>query len=400
METETTERLSCKSRTTAEKLSNESGNLLEQDPLIEPLIDTDDLAPTSNSTELVSELSSETTESTTNKSCSRLFSRCKGITYAVLSSTIFTLSTFIIKQLGVDLYDALLCRFSIQCSILTVFMFYKRYKLLYGTFSLISIQITRAVFSCAGILLLCASYNYIPLPDLITVRYTQVIWTAIIAMIIFRERISTLTIIAILFTFTGVICVAQPTFLFNRQSILTNQTLVLNQSQSDRSEKEKSFDRLLGFSLALACSISFSLGIVLNKRLLILKIPHSVIIYQFALITLIVLLVHHFYHRFYLHSYDQRSMFTWQYVAGASVSLFQLYSSTIIQKSFKLEHPSIVTIAQSSDILFAVLLQNLFTNEKSNGLVLIGAAFVTTSIVLVALEKFWKDTKKTTKIDG
>ena len=317
---------------------------------------------------------------------SRLCSRWKGIAYAILSSTIFTLSTFIIKQLGVDLYDALLCRFSMQTLLLTGFIFYKHYKFLYGSNWLIFIQIVRSVVSCAGILLLYASYNYIPLPDLITVRYTQVIWTAIIAMFVFRERLSALTVLAILLTCIGVICVAQPTFLFKRRPT---------------SSSSATSSQLLGFSLALACAISFSWSIVLNKRLLIVKIPHSIIIYQFALVTFAVLIVHHLYHRFVLRSYDERAMFTWQYAVGASVSLLQLYSSTIVQKAFKLEHPSIVTIAQSSDILFAVLLQNLFTAEKSNLFVLIGAAFVTTSIVLVALEKFSKDAKEqTTQLDS
>ena len=360
----------CPSRTVV--TTEPTNPILDQDPLIDTAQLTSEPQPVESS----------------SSSCSRLFGRCKGITYAILSSTIFTLSTFIIKQLGVDLYDALLCRFSLQTILLTGFMFYKHYKFLYGSSSLILIQIVRSFVSCAGLLLFYASYNYIPLPDLTTVRYTQVIWTAIIAMLVFRERISLLTVIAILLTCIGVICVAQPTFLFKRRSTLTSPT-------------PSSSTQLLGFGLALGSAISFSLSIVLNKRLLIVKIPHSIIIYQFALVTLAVLIVHHIYHRFVLRSYDERAMFTWQYAVGVSVCLFQLYSSTIVQKAFKLEHPSIVTIAQSSDILFAVLLQNLFTPEKSNGFVLIGAAFVMTSIVLVASEKLSKDTKeKTTQINS
>ncbi|CAF4580639.1 unnamed protein product, partial [Rotaria magnacalcarata] len=36
----------------------------------------------------------------------------------------------------------------------------------------------------------------LPLPDLTTIRYTQVVWTALLALIIFRDRITLPTIIA------------------------------------------------------------------------------------------------------------------------------------------------------------------------------------------------------------
>ena len=60
----------------------------------------------------------------------------------------------------------------------------------------------------------------------------------------------------------------------------------------------------------------------------------------------------------------------------------------------KLEHPSIISVAQSSDMIFAIGLQNLFTNVKSNRFVLIGSFLVTLSIVIVGIHKFWKDQKK------
>jgi drug/metabolite transporter (DMT)-like permease len=87
-------------------------------------------------------------------------------------------------------------------------------------------------------------------------------------------------------------------------------------------------------------------------------------------------------------------MFTWQYFVAASVSLIQLLSSTITQKAIKLEHPSIVSVVQSSDILFAIILQNLFANVKSNWLVILGSILVTTSIFLVGIHKFWNERKK------
>ena len=68
------------------------------------------------------------------------------------------------------------------------------------------------------------------------------------------------------------------------------------------------------------------------------------------------------------------------------------------QKSIKREHPSIVTVVQASDILFAIILQNIFSTNKSNGLALIGSTLVLTSIVIVGAHKLWQDRQNRTCI--
>jgi drug/metabolite transporter (DMT)-like permease len=68
------------------------------------------------------------------------------------------------------------------------------------------------------------------------------------------------------------------------------------------------------------------------------------------------------------------------------------------QKSIKREHPSIVTVVQASDILFAIILQNLFSINKSNGLALIGSTLVLASIIIVGVHKLWQDRQNRTCI--
>ena len=365
-------------------------NTLKDDPLVQPLIASSEFTVPTDTTDDGYPSKPGVSHAADETSCSQLFRKCRGIGCTLLSSIIFTSSTFVIKQLGVDFFDTLLFRFLVQTAILIVFIHYKRYKILDGSAKLIAIQIFRAILGAMGLLLLYASYRYIPLPDLTTVRYTQVIWTAIFVVFIFHERISVFTVIAILLTLLGVVYVAQPTFIFGHSSMSFNQT------QARVSPADKS-SRTLGFCLALGCAISISWSIVLNKKLLVLKIPQSVLVYHFAVLNLCLLIVYHIYNRFVLCTYAHQTMFTWRYILAASISLSQVFSSTIIQTAFKLEHPSVISIVQSSDILFAVFLQNIFTKEKSNGLVLIGAALVTTSIFLVGIHKLWKDREKSSK---
>ncbi|UJR10352.1 hypothetical protein I4U23_014558 [Adineta vaga] len=375
----------------------------EIDPFIQPLIDTnellvrnetkhDDLVNLDSKSPSIKSLHLQQIQRTS--SFSQNIRRCTGIFYALLGSSLFTSSGFIIKQLRVDFFDALLCRFIIQTLILTIFIFYKRYRILTGSTNLILLQIIRVILAVCGLLFFYLSYRYIPLPDLTTFRYTQVIWTTLLAMMIFRERISIPTIFAIILTLIGVVCVAQPTFLFGNYHNLStsNQTRNENLNYVDY-ESDKSY-RILGLCLALICALSISGSIVLNKKLLVLKIPQSVLMFHFSCLTLIVLSCNQLRNRFILRTYTNQSMFTWQFSVAAAVSLVQLLSSTVTQKAIKLEHPSLISVVQSSDILFALLLQNLIAYEKSNWLVLLGSALVTTSIFLVGIHKIWNDRKK------
>jgi drug/metabolite transporter (DMT)-like permease len=365
------------------------------DPFIQPLIDTDELSiPTEAKNEQLIDPDIKADSACSHQAhrpsvFSQNVRRYTGIFYALLASSLFTSSGFIIKQLRVDFFDALLCRFTVQTLILTVFIVYKRYAILVGSRNLILLQIIRALLALCGLLFFYVSYRYIPLPDLTTFRYTQVMWTALLAMIIFHERISIPMVVAIILTLVGVACVAQPTFLFDRHQ----QFAFVNETKSDVDYESNGSYRVLGLAFALICALSISSSIVLNKKLMVLKIPQSILMFHFSALTFLVLICNHLRNRFILHTYAHRPMFTWQFSVAASVSLLQLLSSTLTQKAIKLEHPSIVSVVQSSDILFALLLQNFIAEAKSNWLVFVGSALVTASIFLVGIHKLWKDRK-------
>ncbi|CAF3470012.1 unnamed protein product [Rotaria socialis] len=393
---------------TKDNVANDENAIQSIDPLIQPLIDADELEGGENIDETLHKLERRFSSilivhpnrPNEKQSCSQTVRRCTGLFYALLGSFLFTSSGFIIKQLRVDFFDALLCRFIVQTSILTLFIIYKRYKIMYGSPSLIILQIIRTLLASSGLILFYSSYRFIPLPDLTTFRYTQVIWTTILAMIILHECISISTVLAIILTLTGVVCVAQPTFLFGYSQQLPNINVTINKHMNDIDLESNRSYRFQGLCLALACALAISGSIVLNKKLLVLKVPQSILMFQFSFLNLSILTMNQIRNRFILRMYSEQSMFTWQFFLAAFVSLIQLFSSTLTQKAIKLEHPSIVSIVQSSDILFAIILQNLFAYQKSNWLVILGSLLVTTSIFLVGIPKFWNDRKKLSKEMG
>ncbi|CAF1412455.1 unnamed protein product [Didymodactylos carnosus] len=321
-----------------------------------------------------------------------LFNRFSGIIYCLLSAFLFTVPMFIIKQLKVDLFDALLPRFILQVIIFPIYLKIKGQNILNGTKQMHFLVFMTCVFATLGYIAFFVGYNYLPLPDLTTIRYSQVIWTAIAGMILFRQKPTVPLVIGIILTVTGIILVAQPTFLFNTKQQHTQITY--NTTTNITLIKPHISYHLVGFTLALLCSIFQSINVLINKKIYsTYKIQHVYILLMFSIQFLIVLIINLLYKYFVKH-FLLSTFLTWQYLVSSVVCLLTGVSSILILMSIKREHPSVFTVVQTSDILFAMLLQNIFTKVKSNLFVLLGSSLVLISIFLVAGHKLYLDRKK------
>jgi drug/metabolite transporter (DMT)-like permease len=228
---------------------------------------------------------------------------------------------------------------------------------------------------------------------MITIRYTQVVWTSLLALIIFRERITLSTILASILTLIGVICVAQPSFLFTKSENLNETSQIYLTKTNEK--------RLLGMFIALLCAFSLSLTIILTKKLLEKQIQQSIIMFHFILTTFIMLLIIQIHYWAFSKTNQQKFhikkiYLTKDFFYATILATLQLIPMVLTQKSIKREHPSIISVVQSSDILFAIILDNIFTTIKSNSLALVGSTLVLTSIFIVGLHKLWQDRQNRT----
>ncbi|CAF1185392.1 unnamed protein product [Adineta ricciae] len=322
--------------------------------------------------------------STSASSNPSLLQRFSGIFYNLASAFLLTFSIFIVKHLGVDLLDALIPRFLLQSILLAFYMKFIKHYTFYKQTSkgeMLSL-FANVFFATSGFFAFFFAYRYLSLPDAITIRYTQIIWTAILSTIVYRERPSIPIVIATLLTTVGVTCVAQPSFLFSKIS---------SSNDSHRS---------LGLAIVFYSSIAMSIMVLTNKHLLLkYKTKHSLIVLQYAFVSLCAMVIYCFY-KYYFRSDRiqslQENFLTWKYLCASSVCLLQILSSIWIQKAIKRESPSVFTIIQSSDILFSILLQNLVSSSKSNLLSIFGSMLVLTSILIISIYKFLNERKTKT----
>ena len=310
-------------------------------------------------------------------------SHFSGIFYTLFASFLFTSSTFVIKQLGVDLLDALLLRFLLQTALTFFFALYKHYTLLGGTVREICLQILCCATGAAGLFLFFLAIRYIELSDVITLTYTRVVWTVIVGAVIYRERPSIGILVALPLTLLGVIFVTQPSFLFaNKANSMDHITNTF---------------RFLGFAMAFACALTSTANVLLFKQLISTSkdIKPSVLNLQFSFSVLIFLILNQVIKIFLTKGpISFQYILTWRYGLSSLVSLVTIVASVLTQKAIKREHPAVFSLLGSSDIIFALILQNLFTTTRSNLMDLLGSTLVIGSVVLIGISKILHERRK------
>jgi drug/metabolite transporter (DMT)-like permease len=75
-----------------------------------------------------------------------------------------------------------------------------------------------------------------------------------------------------------------------------------------------------------------------------------------------------------------------------------IIANVLTQKAIKREHPAVFSLLCSADIIFALILQNIFTAKRSNLFALLGSALVICSVVIIGLAKIIKEKRMEKKM--
>ena len=91
-------------------------------------------------------------------------------------------------------------------------------------------------------------------------------------------------------------------------------------------------------------------------------------------------------------------MLSWPYLISATASIITIIASVLTQKAIKCEHPAVFQLLGSSDIIFALILQNIFTTVRSNIYALIGSGLVILSVVILGIARIINEKHEYEKI--
>ncbi|UJR30420.1 hypothetical protein I4U23_017955 [Adineta vaga] len=295
----------------------------------------------------------------------------------------FSIILFLTDKFEIDLIFGFFLQMIIQTIAFGVYAFYKGYNLLEPSEHRIA-MIGRSILIGIGVLTAFLAYYYITLPNLSAIRQSQVILTIILSMFFLRERISIPRILAFILTCIAILV------LTHRAKFSETETTEYNTTNYKNSwlPYSSSWNYIIGINLALFTAILHSIASVINKAYFSTEQIHdTVVCFWTALSTLVISSILVFITHFILK--DARTFpHDWRLYTAFGLAILSIFAFVANQKAIRRERSSIVTLIYSTDIILALILQNLFTQFANDAVIILGCVLVLVSVFIICIEMF------------
>ncbi|CAF0828238.1 unnamed protein product [Rotaria sordida] len=304
-----------------------------------------------------------------------------GLTWAFLATYAFSLILFLTKFCEIDLIFGFFLQMFVQVIAFGIYAFYKDYNLLESNGHPIAL-ICRALLIGIGTLTSFLAYYYIILPNLSAIRQTQVMFTIILSIFLLHGRITISRIIGCILMIIAIILFIRPNIFGISLSSLFN----LTDDKTSWTPYSSSWNSIIGISFALCTAILYSIASIINKIYFnIQQLHNTVLCFWSALSALIISSILVYITHFVIN--DRRSFpHDWRLFVGIALALASIFVFIANQKAIKRERSSIVTIIYSTDIILALILQNIFTHIKSDLLAICGCILVLVAVLIICIE--------------
>jgi drug/metabolite transporter (DMT)-like permease len=307
----------------------------------------------------------------------------------ISANIIFACGTFSLKLIPADMFDMMIVRFLIQSIVFGSYAaFYKHYSIFNTNGQPIACALNILMSSGTNLSYLAAFY-FLPLSDLNTIKYTYIVWAAILSVIFLKDRFKFVNGISLILTLTGCILATKPHFFIKTLTNLFNQTVVstttatIATSTMISSAATTSPYYYIGVLFAFISSLTKAIQMIARKQLVKTKQPHSVMNFQFTVVAFIVVCIYSLIRRFW-----QPGPYPWKWMctAGVVIGCFQLITNTFYAKALKRENVQLLSILGTLDILYACLLQYIFFRLTKSWMFYIGASLIVISAIILSID--------------
>ncbi len=304
---------------------------------------------------------------------------------------IFACCTFALKLIPADMFDIMIVRFLIQSVVFGSYAaFYKHYNIFNTNGQPIACALNILMSSGTNLTYLAAFY-FLPLSDLNTIKYTYIVWAAILSAIFLKDRFKVVNGISLILTIMGLILATKPelfikifTDRFNQSTVLIiTTTTTMATSTMISSATTISPYYYIGVIFAFMSSLTKAIQMIARKQLVKTKQPYSVMNFQFTSFALIVACIYSIIRRYW-----QPGPYPWKWMstAGVIIGCFQLITNTFYAKALKRENVQLLSILGTLDILYACILQYIFFRLTKSWIFYIGASFIVISAIILSID--------------
>jgi drug/metabolite transporter (DMT)-like permease len=285
------------------------------------------------------------------------------------------------------MFDIMIVRFSIQSIVFGSYaVFYKHYHVFDNYGQPIACALNILMSSGTNLTYLAAFY-FLPLSDLNTIKYTYIVWAAILSVIFLKDRFKVVNGIALTLTVFGLILATKPRFftrtlsqIFDQSTV--NATTIATTTIISSAAKMSSY-YYIGIILAFISSLTKAIQMIARKQLIQKKQPYSVLNFQFTAFALIISIMYSIIRRFW-----QPGPYPWKWMgtAGVVIGCLQLVTNTFYAKGLKRENVQLLSILGTLDILYACLLQYIFLRLTKSWMFYIGASLIVISAIILSFD--------------
>ena len=209
-----------------------------------------------------------------------------------------------------------------------------------------------------------------PLADASTIQFSSPVFVAVFGYFILKERLTILQGVAGVITLIGVVIIAQPEFIFGSQD-------------------ETIYDqRVWGTLLAVVSSVASAFSVISLRKLK--STPVAVIVMWFAALSIIVGLI-------ILLVLGELVWPTGWYTWGllVAVGVCGVADQYLVSKAVKYEKAGPVSVTRTSTVVMTFVWEAVILGQSIELLSIIGASIITACILVLAMEKWRKESPKT-----
>ncbi|BES99300.1 unnamed protein product [Nesidiocoris tenuis] len=236
--------------------------------------------------------------------------------------------------------------------------------------------VLRSFVGTTGLMLSFYAFRHMPLADASVIVFSVPVFVAIFARLFLDEPCDSFSVLTICLTLTGVLLITRPIAVFGSSGLGAG------------ADASAGTDPDLWGGLSAFVATLFGANAYILLRVL-KGIHFSVIMINFGAFALLeTLLVSWFLGVLCIPKCGTERLLI------LALGAFSFGGQILLTKALQLEQAGPVSIARSADIVFAFVWQVIFFNESPNVYSVLGAVFVTSSVILVGLRKWAKANPK------
>ena len=256
----------------------------------------------------------------------------------------------------------------------------------------------RGLSGIAGLVFGFFAIKLINPSDLKVINHSNIIFTAILARIFLKEKLTFMHIVTFCLTVVGVVFIAQPRLLFKKYLSIDVLNQTLNETNAEIAIRDsslvqdKSLQAILGVTFAIISAFGAGSSRVILKKLCNNKVHFSIAtIYAsyfglpLSIILSVVLTLTGVTHKEFL---EKEFKYLPMHLLYTTIAAFiGIFAQVLLNLALKYEDATKLGIVKTIDVFFAFILQYFLLNIKVNMFSIIGATSILLGAVLLLLFK-------------